>query len=96
MRARITFTQLNPQMFAEVVETYRESTLPAARQSSGNRGVLLLTDQALGKGIAVSLWDSPADLQASETGYYQEQLAKFMPFFTVPPVREEFDVILDE
>lgn len=96
MRARVTFTQMHPDNFPEAVRIYCESTMPAARRSSGNRGALLLTDSATGKSIAVSLWDSPADLAASDSGYYEGELAKFLPLYTVPPVRQEFDVILHE
>ena len=98
MRARVTFTQMSPDKFAEVVAIYCESTLPAARQSPGNQGVMLLTDRNTGKGIAVSLWETEADMLASESesGYYQEQLAKFTPFFTVPPVREDYEMALRE
>jgi hypothetical protein len=98
MRARVTSTQMSPDKFAEVVAIYCESTLPAARQAPGNQGVLLLTDKNTGKGIAVSIWETEADLLASESesGYYQEQLVKYEPFFTVPPVRESYEVVLRE
>lgn len=96
MRARVTFTQMHPDNFPEKVRIYCESTMPAAQRSPGNRGVLLLTDQATGKSIAVSLWDTAADLEASDAGYYEGELAKFLPLYTVPPVRQEFDVVLHE
>ena len=98
MHARVTFTQLSPEHFPDVLAVYRESTMPAALQTPGNQGVLLLTDAATGKSIALSLWDTAEDLLASESesGYYQEQLAKYLPFFTVPPVREEYEIVLRE
>ena len=98
MRARVTFTQLSPDKFAEMGATYCESTVPTARQAPGKQGLLLLTGKTAGKGSAVSLWETEADLLASESesGYYQEQLAKYEPFFTVPPVRESYEVVLRE
>lgn len=96
MRARVTFTQMSPDKFADFVDLYREATLPVATRSPGNQGVLILTDNATGKSILVSLWETEANLAASEseTGFYQEHLAKFAPFFTVPPVRENYEVAL--
>ncbi|HEX2171435.1 MAG TPA: hypothetical protein VHL09_03180 [Dehalococcoidia bacterium] len=94
----MTFTQMSPDKFGEAVILYRESTMPAAQASPGNRGLMLLIDRATGKSIAVSLWDTETDLMGSESdsGYYHEQLAKFRPFYTVPPVRQDYEVVLSE
>ena len=98
MRARVTFTQMSSDRFGEVLDVFCQSTLPTAQQAPGNKGVLLLTDRGTGKAIMVSFWETEADMRASESerGYYQEQLAKYMPFFTVPPVREDYEVTIEE
>jgi hypothetical protein len=98
MRARLTFSQINPERFPEMFAIFEESTLPAIRGRPGNRGTLLLTDAAAGKSITVSLWEGDADLPSlqSESGIYREQMAKYLPLFTVPPVREEYVVAVEE
>ncbi len=67
--------------------------VPAAEKQKGFRGGYLLTDRATGKGISISLWETEADMKASETsGYLQEQIAKFGGLFAGPPIREAFEV----
>jgi heme-degrading monooxygenase HmoA len=93
MNARVTFVQIVPGKLDEAVDLYRDSVVPAARQQKGYKGVYLLTDRNTGKGISMTLWETEADMLAGEnSGYYQQQLAKFQDVFGVPPVREGYEV----
>lgn len=81
----------------EAVKLYETSVVPAAKSQKGYRGIYLLTDSKTGKVIAISLWDSQADVASQEwvteeRGYYREQLAKFKAYFTEPPIHEGYDV----
>ena len=98
MYAQVTTFRVEPGKLDEFAGRVRETLAPAVAQQPGHRGGLLLSDRATGKVLAVSLWETEADLQASESesGYYQEQLGKYEPFFTVPPVRESYEVVLRE
>jgi hypothetical protein len=43
--------------------------------------------------MSVTIWESLEDLQASESsGFYNEQLGKFAPLLTAPPVREVYEM----
>ena len=92
MHARVTFAQVQLEKTDEVVQLIRDSVLPAAQQQQGFKGILSLIDRATGKGITITLWETEADMKAGETGYYQEQLAKFAQFFTSAPTREGYEV----
>jgi quinol monooxygenase YgiN len=93
MYVRVTRTQIQPDKLDEAIRIYQESVVPAAKQQPGFRSTQLVTDRASGTGLSITVWDSEADLQASEaSGYYQAQLAKFAPLLTAPPVREVFEV----
>jgi len=96
VRARFTFSQMHPDQFGEVRAIFERATLPAVRGTPGNRGALLLIDRATGKSITVSLWEAGADLPAveSESRVFREQMARYLPLFTVPPVREEYEVVV--
>jgi heme-degrading monooxygenase HmoA len=62
--------------------------VPAAKQLKGFKGHYLLTDRKTGKGIAISFWETEADMMVGETsGHYQQQVAKFKDIFSAPPVR---------
>lgn len=93
MIARVTTVQVSPDKAAEAANIFQNSVLPAAKSQQGFRTGYMLTDATSGKGMSVTIWDSLADLQASEaSGFYQEQVAKFGPLFTAPPIREIYEV----
>jgi heme-degrading monooxygenase HmoA len=93
MYARLTTVQLQPDKAQAGIDLYANAVVPAARQQPGNQGAWLLIDRTTGKGVAVSLWNTLADLEAGESnGYYQQQVGKFAPLITAPPVREVYEV----
>jgi heme-degrading monooxygenase HmoA len=94
MHARVVTVQSNPDKIDETTRIYRDSVVPAASQQPGFKGAILLNAQdGSGKGISITLWETEADLEAGESsGYYQEQIDKFKGVFTAAPVRETFEV----
>ena len=97
MFARVTVSQIKVDKVDETIKIVEESVLSAAKSQKGYRGAYLFTDRKTGKGLMISLWDSEEDAVASEeSGYYQEQVAKFKDFFTAPPVREGYEVSLQD
>lgn len=93
MYARVVNVQIQPGKADEAINMYRDSVVPAAKQQKGSKGILLLTDASTGKGIAITLWETEADMKAGEaSGYYQEQIAKFASVFAAPPVMERYEV----
>ena len=74
------------------LDRFRELILPAVRQQPGYEGVLLLHNPE-GRGIIVSLWASEQAATAGEiSGYYSEQVGKFVTFYRQLPGREDFEV----
>src|ERR1700730_13369842 len=72
MYARVITVQHQPGKVDEGLQMFRESLVPAARQTQGFKGTLGLIDRATGKAIAISLRESVADMQATESsGYLQ-------------------------
>ena len=96
MFARLTIIQVKGDKLDEAAKIFEESVIPAAKEQKGFYGGYVLTDRKTGKGVAMSLWDSEEDAVASEqSGYYQEQVInKFKHLYTVPPVREGYEVSL--
>ncbi len=93
MYARVVSGQYQSGKMDEGVELFRNSLAPAARQQQGFKGLLGLVDRATGKGMSITLWETEADLKASEaSGYYQQQLAQFVPLFSGSPQREVYEV----
>ena len=93
MFARMTTLQIKPEYLEDAIRLFRRSVIPAARKQKGFRGACLLMDRPTGKGISVTFWRTEKDAQANEGNrYYQEQLVKFLNYFSAPPIREGFAV----
>lgn len=91
--ARLLPLEFQPGKIDEAQIIDQNSILPVANQQQGFRGILFLTDKATNRGISISLWETEADLRASEaSGYYQEQVAKLVPCLVAEPVREVYAV----
>jgi len=83
----------NPERYTTTI--YEENVVPAAKSQKGYQGAYLLMNRETGKGISITVWDSEEDAVANEqSGYYQEQVAKFKGIFTAPPVREGYEVVV--
>ena len=97
MFARVTNSQMKLDKLDEAIKIVEESVLTVARSQKGYRGAYLLTDSKTGKGLMISLWDTEEDAIANEeSGYYQEQVAKFKDYFAAPPVREGYEVSVQD
>ena len=66
MFARVSTFQGPPDQTAEGIRVAREQILPAARLMDGFKGIYLLYDRESGKSLSVTLWETEADMRASE------------------------------
>ncbi len=92
MYARVTFAPFLPDKMDDAVRLFRDSYLPNAAQQKGNQGGYLLLDRSTGKGIAISLWETEADMAAAEATSHRQALAMFKDFVAAPPVTENYEV----
>lgn len=95
MYARLTTLSFRVEMADEGVRIFETSVVPAARAQRGFRAAYLLGDRKSGRSVAITLWDDEAAAVANEENrYYQEQLVKFLPIISSPPIKEGFEVEL--
>ena len=66
MYARITSNQFPPDQLDAAVQFLRERGLQELQGQQGFQGLYILVDRAGGNAMAISLWETEADLQASE------------------------------
>jgi heme-degrading monooxygenase HmoA len=66
MFARVSTFQGPPDQTAEGIRVAREQILPAARLMEGFKGIYLLYDRESGKSLSLTLWETEADMRASE------------------------------
>ena len=96
MYARVTTFQIDPSRLDAVLEVSRGSILPAMKEQQGFKGILTLLDRPAGRATSITLWETEADIHASESsGYYQQQVSKLASFLTTPPARETYEASLD-
>lgn len=95
MFARLTIIQIKTDRIDKGVKLYEESVIPAAKSQKGYKGASLMVDRKTGRGVSITLWASEDDALENERNlYYQEQVAKFIPFYTAPPIREGYEVLV--
>ena len=84
--ARVNTRQIQVGKMDDAIRTYQETTLPAARARNGFQGGLVLTDRSSGKVIAISLWDTEANMNATTPGSDVDDIS------VGPPTREIYEV----
>ena len=57
---------LSDEEVQQITKRTLEDVMPGVRQMGGFRGILSLLDRASGKAATITLWDTDADMQASE------------------------------
>jgi heme-degrading monooxygenase HmoA len=96
MVARVTLAEIDSVRIRveDTVERYRDSVLPALEDEDGYQGCYVLTNPH-GKALVLTFWESEEAAEAGlASGFYAEQLEKFVTFFRAPPGRETYEVVL--
>jgi heme-degrading monooxygenase HmoA len=67
MHARLSrFGGLDPERVDETVDQFEQQALPGLEQQAGFRGITAGVNRATGQAFTVTLWESEADMKASE------------------------------
>lgn len=95
MFARMTLLPFKPENVDDAVRLFQTSVIPEAKKQKGFRGSCFLIDRIGGKARAVTFWASEKDAVANEESlFYQEQLVKFLSYFSGDPIREGYEVVV--
>lgn len=97
MHVRAATVQVQSGKIQECIDLFKNSVVPAQKAQKGYQGSYLMTDASRSKVLAISVWESEADMIASESssGYIQEQLAKFGSVFAGSPILEHYEVSVE-
>jgi heme-degrading monooxygenase HmoA len=97
MFARVLRSQMKIDKIAEATRTFKEIVVPMCRKQRGFKGGYFMSDPKTGESVAVTLWMNEEDMLANEAShFFQEQVARFIPFYAKPPIREAFEVTIRE
>jgi hypothetical protein len=93
MYARVTHYLVLPGKLEAFIRLIQEESIPQAKQQSGFRNSYILTHRSIGVCVVITLWETEADLLASEAGsFLQEQLIKVVSVLASLPNRELYEV----
>ena len=93
MHARIVTLQVQPGQMDDLNAIFQDEVVPEVRQVAGFKSLTLLEDRKASKAMMISVWESEADMKASETsGFFQAQLQKFSAITVGSPLREAYEV----
>src|SRR5213080_877070 len=86
--ALVLTAMTQPEKIDEGKQIIHDSVLPVARQQSGFKGAIWLSDRSSGKILMTTFWATEADILAGESsGYYQAQIAKVAHLLTSQVMR---------
>jgi len=96
MVARVTLAEVDTVRLSvdAAVALYESSVLPVLQAQAGYAGCYVLTTPE-GKALVLTLWESEEAAEAGlASGYYGEQVAKFVTSFRAPAGRETYTVAI--
>jgi heme-degrading monooxygenase HmoA len=70
MFARVTTSSMPKDKIDENSKFMAENTFPGSKKQKGYKGFLTMTNPETGERVTVSLWDTEADMKASEKASY--------------------------
>lgn len=74
------------------VEVFKQEVLPELQQQPGYRGVLVMSTP-YGRGALLSFWETEEAAEAGAvSGWYPEELERYMTLFRTPPGRERYEL----
>jgi heme-degrading monooxygenase HmoA len=94
MVARVTLAEVDVvrKNLEDLIEFYRQAVMPAQHAQDGYEGGYVLTTPE-GKALVIAFWRDEAAAEAGmASGFYVEQVQKFVTVFKAPPGREMYDV----
>jgi len=97
MFARLLRIKTKIERIDEAAKLFEESVIPLCKNQKGYKGAYFLTDRKTGVSILITLWENEEDMLDTESShFFQEQLVKFMTFFKAPPIREAYEVVVQD
>jgi hypothetical protein len=98
MYARVTPFELDTlrMPLRDAVARFQELVLPEIRRQPGYAGMQVMSTSE-GRGMLVTLWDTEEAAAAGiASGFYDEQVAKFLMLLREPPGRDHYAVLLTD
>jgi len=97
MHARLLRFQTKLDRIDQASKIFEESIIPLCQKQKGYKGAFFLTDRETGNCVPMTLWETEEDMLSTEhSRFFQEQIVKIMNLFTDSPVRESYEVVVND
>jgi heme-degrading monooxygenase HmoA len=96
MVARVTLADIDLVRVSleAVTDLYRDSVIPALQEEPGYCGAYGLATPE-GKAMVITFWETEEDADRGvATGFYDEQVQKFVTVYRATPGRESYEVMV--
>jgi heme-degrading monooxygenase HmoA len=95
MYARTNIARWHPETFDHAMELTRDVIIPSYAAADGFKGYMLLTKPGEDVAMAVTLWETEADMQESEK-IAQAMIPELRGVLAEPPQTERYEVTIFE
>ena len=97
MYTRLLIIQTETKRIDEASMLFEESVIPLCKDKKGYKGANFLADRKTGKCILCTQWETEEDMLATEQSrFFLEQVVKFLSFFSKNPIREAYEVVVED
>jgi len=98
MFTRVTLFEIDTLRISldDALELFKKLVVPEAQKREGYKGMYVMRTLE-GKGMIVSFWATKeAAMSGLSSGYYDDQVKKFVTFYRSPPGREHYELVFSE
>jgi len=96
MYVRAGTGQIQSGKMREAIDIANDSVVPAAKAQKGFRGIYFMTNAASGNFLALSVWETEADMLASESDAFSlEPFAKIGALMAGPPEFDHYELSVE-
>ncbi len=97
MYTRVLIMKMEIERIDEASMLFEKSVIPLCKDQTGYKGAYFFADRKTGKCNMITIWDSEENMMATEKSrFFQEQVVKFLRFFTSNPIREAYEVVVED
>ena len=97
MHARLLKIRVKIDQIDEASKIFEKKVIPLCKSQKGFKGAFFMSNPKTGYCIPITLWESEEDMMANEQNrFFQEQVVKLMKYFTAPPLRETYEIVVQD
>ena len=97
MFARLLKIKTETEKIKDAAKLFEESVIPLCKEKKGYKGAFFLGNHQTGENLPITLWETEEDmLDTEKSRFFQEQVFKFINLFEGPPIREVYEVIVED